>query len=78
MTYTFTAAFALCSPLDDAGQIIQRALELDLDCIAITDHNSAGNAAVAMELAQRNGLILIPGMEVETKKRFICFVIFPL
>lgn len=59
------------------GSIIQRALELDLDCIAITDHNSAGNAAVAMELAQRNGLILIPGMEVETQEEVHLLCYFP-
>ncbi|WP_027338881.1 PHP domain-containing protein [Halonatronum saccharophilum] len=46
--------------------IIDRALKIGLDVIAITDHNSAENLEVAMELAKGTPLKVIPGMEVET------------
>ena len=31
------------------GNIIREALRVGLDCIAITDHNTAGNVRVAMQ-----------------------------
>ncbi|MFP4662281.1 MAG: PHP domain-containing protein [Halanaerobiales bacterium] len=46
------------------GNIIEKALKKGLDIIAITDHNSAGNVEVSLELARRTELIVIPGMEV--------------
>ncbi|HHT37053.1 MAG: PHP domain-containing protein [Candidatus Wallacebacter cryptica] len=57
------------------GNIIKQALKIGLDCIAITDHNSAGNIRVALELAAKSGLKLIPGMEVETREEvhLLCY-----
>ncbi|GAB6138862.1 PHP domain-containing protein [Halanaerobaculum tunisiense] len=46
--------------------IIDTALDCGLDLIAITDHNSAENVQVAVELAQKTPLTIIPGMEVTT------------
>ena len=39
------------------GNIIKQALKIGLDCIAITDHNSAGNIRVALELAAKRAQI---------------------
>ncbi|GAB6099103.1 PHP domain-containing protein [Halanaerocella petrolearia] len=48
------------------GNIIDHALEIGLDIIAITDHNSAENVEVAVQLAQNKPLTVVPGMEVTT------------
>src|SRR5690554_5869694 len=58
------------------GNIIKEAIRLGLDCIAITDHNTAGNVEVAMKLARENGLILIPGMELETREEVHLLCLF--
>lgn len=51
--------------------IVQRALALHLDVIAVTDHNSADNAGAVIEAAQTitgPALIVLPGMEVTTRE----------
>ncbi len=57
------------------GNIIQQAVNLGLEYIAITDHNSAGNTQVAQQLAQANGIKLIPAMELETREEvhLLCY-----
>lgn len=39
-----------------------------LDIIAVTDHNSCQNAAAVMKCGEKNGITVIPGMEVETSE----------
>ncbi len=46
--------------------IVARAIEVGLDIIAITDHNSAENAEAVMQAAQGTALKVLPGMECET------------
>lgn len=58
------------------GNIVMAAVKKGLDCIAITDHNAAGNVQVAMELAKKHGLKVIPGMEVETKEEVHLLCLF--
>ena len=48
--------------------IVRRACELGLDLIAVTDHNSTGNAGAVLEAAQGTGLVVLPGMEVQTRE----------
>lgn len=57
------------------GNIIKKALEVGLDIIAITDHNTAGNVEAALCLAADTDLIIIPGMEVESVEEvhLLCF-----
>jgi len=58
-----------CASLDMApSAIVARALEVDVNCIALTDHNSAGNCAAMANLCKRNGILFFPGMEVTTKE----------
>ncbi|MBN1642992.1 MAG: PHP domain-containing protein [Anaerolineae bacterium] len=57
------AAVEMIPPL-----IVRRALELGLDVIAITDHNSAANAGAVIEAARGTGLTVLPGMEVQTRE----------
>jgi len=48
--------------------IVQRAVQLGLDWIAVTDHNGAGNAGAVMQAAVGTGLAVTPGMEVESRE----------
>ncbi|MFO7819627.1 MAG: PHP domain-containing protein [Halanaerobacter sp.] len=57
--------------------IIDRAIEVGLDMIAITDHNSAKNVKTTVELALDTDLTVIPGMEVETKEEVHLVSLFP-
>lgn len=58
------------------GNIIKQALENELDIIAITDHNSAGNVEVTMKLAEDTRLCVIPGMEVESTEEVHLLCLF--
>jgi hypothetical protein len=58
------------------GNIIKKALSTGLDVIAITDHNSARNVEVAMELAAATPLKIIPGMEVESAEEVHLLCLF--
>lgn len=46
--------------------IIKRAIDVGLDLIAITDHNSAENVESVINAAQGTSVRVIPGMECET------------
>lgn len=45
-------------------RIVERALEAGLDIIAVTDHNSAENAAATVRAARGTPLTVLPGMEI--------------
>jgi predicted metal-dependent phosphoesterase TrpH len=46
--------------------IVERAVEMNLDIIAICDHNSAENVRAAVAAAEGKNLTVLPGMEVTT------------
>ena len=46
--------------------IVQAALELHIDIIAITDHNASANASAVQKAAQGTTLKVLPGMEIQT------------
>lgn len=48
--------------------IVQRARDLGLGLIAITDHNAAANCEAVMRAAEGSGLAVLPGMEVQTSE----------
>lgn len=48
--------------------ILERAGELGLDLIAVTDHNSCENAAAMLHAAAGTGIVVWPGMEVQTRE----------
>ncbi len=50
------------------GNIVNMSLLKGLDIIAVTDHNSCANLPAVLEIARENGLMVIPGMEVQTKE----------
>lgn len=57
------------------NNIVNMSLIKGLDLIAVTDHNHSGNCRAVMELAKETGLIVIPGMEVQTKEEvhILCY-----
>lgn len=80
---SFIADFHIHSVLSPCGDllmtpqnIINRSLEIGLDLIAITDHNSAENIGVALDLAKGTPLTIIPGMEVETVEEIHLICLF--
>lgn len=50
------------------NNIVNMAKIKGLDVIAITDHNSVENVAPCIEVGRSVGLIVIPGMELQTKE----------
>lgn len=48
--------------------IVQRALELNIDLIAITDHNASANAQAVQKAAEGTPLTVLPGMEVQSSE----------
>ena len=48
--------------------IVRRAQELGLGLIAVTDHNAAENVAAVQAAAAGSGIIVLPGMEVQTRE----------
>ena len=45
-----------------------------LDVIAVTDHNTAGNARAVVEAGEKAGVCVVPGIELETSEEcmFCC------
>ncbi len=48
--------------------IVEQALAEGLDLIAVTDHNSSENAAAVIQAAQGTGIVVWPGMEVQSRE----------
>jgi PHP family Zn ribbon phosphoesterase len=49
-------------------KIVERALDQGLDIIAVSDHNTAENAAAVLQVAQGTGLTALPGMELTSEE----------
>ena len=56
--------------------IVERAEELGLGVVAITDHNCAANARAVIEAARGTGLVVLPGMEVQTREEVHMLCLF--
>ncbi len=48
--------------------IVRQALELGLEWIAVTDHNSVQNVRAVQAAAEGTGLTVMPGLEVESRE----------
>ncbi|MEF8776169.1 MAG: PHP domain-containing protein [Haloarculaceae archaeon] len=51
---------------DPVEALLERAAAVDLDAIAVTDHDTIEGSLEAVEAASRYGLVAIPGMEVSS------------
>lgn len=56
--------------------IVEEALHKGLNLIAITDHNTVGNAGAVMEAAKGTRLTVFPGMELQTREEVDLLCIF--
>jgi len=57
--------------------IVQTALEKNIDMIAITDHNSTKNVEAVYRAAETTPLVIIPGVEIQTKEEVHSICLFP-
>ena len=56
--------------------IVQEALERQIDLIAITDHNASANVAAVQQAALGSGLVVLPGMEVQSREEVHILCLF--
>lgn len=59
------------------NNIVNMALLKGLDIIAITDHNSARNLEAIIGVGKREGLLVVPGMELCTSEEIHLVCLFP-
>ncbi|MDR2932189.1 MAG: PHP domain-containing protein, partial [Oscillospiraceae bacterium] len=57
--------------------IVNMAKLLELDIIALTDHNTTGNCRAAMAAGAKIGLVVVPGMELCTAEEIHAVCLFP-
>ncbi len=70
-------ALSPCSVADmTPNNIVNMSLLNELDVIAITDHNSCENVEAVMKVAAGTELLVIPGMEVETREEIHVVCLF--
>ena len=48
--------------------ILNKAVQNNIDIISITDHNSAANVKSTLKIAQRYDIIIVPGIEVQSSE----------
>jgi len=72
--HTVLSACAEIEMLPDL--IVEQAQRLGLGLIAITDHNSAENAAAMLSVARGTGIAVLPGMEVQTREEVHLICLF--
>ncbi len=71
------SVLSACASLDMSPKnIIEKAKELNIDVIAITDHNSCGNCEVAQRLGEKNNIIVLCGMEITVAEEFHVVALF--
>lgn len=56
--------------------IVWHAVKHGIDIVAITDHNACDNVTAALIAAKDTNVIILPGMEVETKEEVHIIVLF--
>ena len=70
----------LLSPCADVEMIppliVQEALDLGINLIAITDHNSSANVAAVQKAAEGTDLAVLPGMELQTREEVHALCLF--
>jgi len=57
--------------------IVHRAKEVGLNILAITDHNTVKNVGAGIRVGQRENILVIPGVEIQTKEEVHIIALFP-
>jgi len=71
------SALSPCGALEMSPRnIVRRAKEVGLDLIAVTDHNMTENALAAHRLAEKSGIVVLFGMELQTEEETHVLTIF--
>lgn len=71
------SALSPCGDDDMTPQnIVNMAKLKGLDVIAVTDHNSCENTTACIEAGKRIGLMVIPGMEIQTREDIHALCLF--
>lgn len=66
-----------CAAVDMTPRnIIWHAVQQGIDMVAITDHNACDNVMYALEAAKTTQVVVLPGMEVESKEEIHFIVLF--
>lgn len=67
-----------CGDMDmTPNNIVNMAFLSGLNAIAVSDHNSIGNARACMQVGKACGVTVIPGMEVETAEEVHILTLYP-
>ncbi len=66
--HVHTALSPCAEPEMTPAYIIGLCLEYGIDIVAVTDHNSAANVRAMRDFAEGTGIVVWPGMEIETKE----------
>ncbi len=67
-----------CASLDmTPKRIIEEAVNRGLNIVAITDHNAHENIPPAVKLGEKQGVFVVPGMEVTTSEEVHVLGLFP-
>ncbi|MHB8134215.1 MAG: PHP domain-containing protein [Anaerolineaceae bacterium] len=56
--------------------IVEEALAKEIQLIAITDHNATYNISAVQKASEKTGLIVLPGMEIQTKEEVHVLCLF--
>lgn len=56
--------------------IVQTAIEKGINLLAVTDHNASANVIAVQKAAQETGLIVLPGMELQTREEVHLLCLF--
>jgi predicted metal-dependent phosphoesterase TrpH len=56
--------------------IVQTAIEKGINLLAVTDHNASANVIAVQKAAQGTGLIVLPGMELQTREEVHLLCLF--
>lgn len=72
------SALSPCADKDmTPNNIVNMALIKGLDIIAVTDHNSAENLESFIECSKSKNILVVPGMEIETREEVHLICLFP-
>jgi 3',5'-nucleoside bisphosphate phosphatase len=56
--------------------IVQTAIEKGINLLAVTDHNASANVIAVQEAARHTGLVVLPGMELQTREEVHLLCLF--